>query len=552
MQGGRLVLAFVSLLFAACTAEWYTRDADREVSGVLDDFNHQALADRATRARMPDLVPPEPPRPEGAEEVLEEAEEKQAEAAVEKAVEAAIEPPLRLDLRTTLSIAVTSSRRYLDARETLYLQGLGFTFTEFLYGPQFDAAVSYVWGDGDGSSSTSSIGGSLGASWLLPTNGTLAVSGGLSKAWVRDDFGSNDDWSTNTSIALSQPLLRGAGYDLYRETLTQAERSMVYSVRNFELFREDFTIDITRQFFDLVGQKRKLAFRESDLTTAVFDEEKAIELFKVDRAVEKDVIQARRQRLQVESALVDARTDFARQVERFLIDLGLPPETSVELVEEEPLYEIVSFEPTSAVEIALENQLEVQTRRDQLEDSERQFRLARNDLLPDMDLTLAYNSGGNGRHPGTALPSTWTRGATVGLEIPIQTIDRRNAWRTQEIQIGQARRDWELFVDAVGSDIEDQIRQLANSEEQIEISTQSLADEERATELLEFRFEQGVVDARELTEARQSLIDSRNLLIDTKVQHLIQQLNLYKDLGLLFIGADGFWSVGAPAPEERR
>ena len=38
MQGGRLVLAFVSLLFAACTAEWYTRDADREVSGVLDEF----------------------------------------------------------------------------------------------------------------------------------------------------------------------------------------------------------------------------------------------------------------------------------------------------------------------------------------------------------------------------------------------------------------------------------------------------------------------------------------------------------------------------------
>src|SRR5262245_14093534 len=161
----------VALLTAAsCTASWYHDDADREVADILRDFDEQTLAGRAEGLRMPEpeVAPPEAPPPA---------------AEVDPAVEAtnpapSNEPPLRLDLRKTLEIAVTSSRDYLDHKETLYLQGLGFSLTRFNYGPQLSSAVNYVWGDGDGTSDTSGFGGSVGLSQLLPTNGTVSFEAG--------------------------------------------------------------------------------------------------------------------------------------------------------------------------------------------------------------------------------------------------------------------------------------------------------------------------------------------------------------------------------------
>jgi len=537
-------LGLAALAAAACTADHYSRSADREVAGVLDEFNRQGVADRAERIRMPELAVPEPKGVRDDAPASEETSAAPAEAAPSQ-------PPLVLDLKTTLATALRQSRRFQDTRESLYLQGLGFTFTRFQYGPQFSAAVDYVWGDGDGTPASSSVGGGLGVSQLLPTNGTLSLNGGFSKSMNRDDGGAGDDWSTSTAIRLTQPLLRGAGYGLYRETLTQAERSMVYAVRDFELFRQQFTIDTTRQFFALVAQKRKLANSARDVETAIFEERKFVALKDLGRAFDKDVINARRRRLSTASSFEDARTEFQRAVERFLVDLGLDPRTPVELVEEEPPFEMAAFDPVSAVAVAMHNRLDVQNRREQIEDAERQFQLARNDLLPDLNVSASYFSSGADRHSGGALPDSWGRAASASLEIPLQTIDRRNSWRQAEISIARTRRDWTLFVDEIKSSVENQIRQLATTERQIEIAVQSISDEERATRLLEFRVEQGTADARDLTDARQKLIDQRNNLIDLKVDHLIQRLTLYRNLGILFIGEDGRWSVGAPAPEGR-
>jgi outer membrane protein TolC len=536
----RRIVVAASFLLGACTGDYYSKDADREVSGVLDEFNGRGLGDRAARLRMPAVKEPVSPNAEvGEPQAQPTAPEPQ-------------QPPLRLDLKTTLSIAVAQSREFKDARESLYLQGLGFTFTRFQYGPQFDSSVSYVWGDAENTHANSAAAAGLSVSQLLPTNGTVSVSGGITKSWIRRDTGSNDDWSTVTAISLTQPLLRGGGYQLYRESLTQGERNLVYAVRSFELFREQFTIDRTRDFFGLVGQKRKLDNRKFDLDAALFDEEKNVELRKVDRVLDKDVISARRRRLQVESDIADARTQFDRSVQSFLIDIGLDPRTPVELVEEEPPYDIINFEPHSAVDVAMQNRLDVQTQHDLLDDAERHFQLARNDLLPDMNLTASYGSNGDGQRPISAFPGTWARGGSVSLEIPLQTIDRRNRWRQAEIEIARTRRDWDRFVDDVKSGLEDQIRQIATTERQIEISEQSIKDEEDNTEIMAIRLEQGSADARDLTESRQSLLNARNNLVDQKVSHLIQQLSLYRNLGILFIGRDGSWSVGAPAQEDVR
>jgi outer membrane protein TolC len=534
--------ALPALLAATCgcTAAWYHDDADREVDAILREFDRKALSDHGSTVVMPKLEEPAPAS--GA------AGKAPGETAAVAAARAGVAEPLRLDLATTLRIAVTTSREFITRKESLYQQGLGFGLTRFNYGPQYDAAVSYVWGDGDGTLDTSSYGASLGVSRLLPTNGSIGLSTGLSRAMNRGDGNDLDDWSTSAGITFSQPLLRGFGHDQYRESLTQAERSMVYAVRDFELFRQDYVIRITGQFFDLVAQKRQLANSTDDLESARWDERRTEALRLVERQLEVDVVRARRRRVEAEQQVNDARVSFQRAVEQFLIQLGLDPRTPAELVDEEPPFETVAYDPDSAIEVAFANRLDVKTRRDSLEDAERSFRLARDDLLPDLGFSASYSAGGAGRGgPANAFPDSWSRSASLSLEVPLQPIDRRNAWRNAEIAIDRARRDWDEFLQRFRSDIEDQLRALKNTERQLELDEQSLKEEARSVRHQELLLERGEASNRDLLEARQKLVLSKNAQIGRRVNHLTQRLQVYRSLGILFIGAEGKWSVGAPA-----
>jgi outer membrane protein TolC len=444
------------------------------------------------------------------------------------------------------------NRSFQVQRESLYLAGLGFTLTQFNYGPKFNAAVNYLWGKAESGPTGTSLGGTFGVSQLLPTNGTVAVNTGLTRTWTQGQGSGASDWGSALGINLSQPLLRNAGYDQYREQLTQGERSMVYAVRDFELFREDFAIGVARQYFSLVSAKKQLANQEWQLTKANDDVSKNIALREVGRKRDQDVILAKRQQIKTEQQVNDDRTNYQQQVEAYLVQLGLDPKTAVEIVEDEPPFEAVAFNEESIVTVAMHNRLDVQTRKDQLEDSERQFKLLRTTFLPDLNLTASGGLTGTGTSVSEVYPKNWNTTAGVNLNIPLQQIGERNAYRAAEISLDQQHRSWDEFVDTVRTNVQAELRALQNLELQIQLDMDSISDEKRNVERLEFQLTNGDVSSRDLLESRQQLLTSQNQLITDKATHFVRRLEFFKDLGLLFVGTDGAWGIGAPPAEDHR
>lgn len=540
---------FVAAALLGCTPERYVADADHEVGGILDEYQDKTLSNRADRLQLPE---PEKPGDEGAAPPQEGAGEPGAGEAGESHPPAEVAaPPLQIDLKSSLSIAMKQNRLFKSQRESLYLAGLGFTLTQFDYGPKFAAAVNYLWGKSEGAATTSSLGGTFGVTQLLPTNGTLALASGLSRSYAQGQGSLADDWQSNVGFVLTQPLLRGGGYDQYRESLTQGERSLVYAVRSFELFREGFVITIAGDYFALVSRKKQLGNLEFQLQMAVQDEQKNIELRKIDRKRDQDVILAKRQRITVEQQVLNARTDYKRQVESFLVDLGLDPKTAVEIVEDEPPFDKVAFDPDSVVKVALANRLDVQTRKDQLEDSERKFRLLRQDFLPDLNFTASSGLAGTGPSVSEASPNKWSTTAGVSLNIPLQQINERNTYRSAEIALDQQKRDWDQFIDDTRNALESDLRSLKNFEDQIVLDEQSIDDEQKNVDRLEMMLTNGDVSSRDLLESRQQLVQSRNQLITDRASHFIARLGFFKDLGLLFVDDRGRWNIGQPVPEDR-
>jgi len=522
-----LGLLSASALFAACTSASYAADADADVGRVLREADASTLGDRERNVLRPETQPLPPPA--------------EPTAVPPEAPKLPGEPPRVLDLPDALTAAVQHNRDFLTRREGLYRSGLSITLTRFQFGPQLSAVVKYLWPQQENGTGSQGLGGTAAADQILPTGGHLSLNAGLDAQWPFGPASTDSDYVSSAGITLTQPLLRGAGRDIAYEPLTQAERDLTYAVRDFEQFREDFTIRIAQLFFDLVSQKKTLAIEDANYDAAVFDRKKAEALQQVGRNSEQEVFRARRQEITAKDQLIDARATYDRAVDSFKIELGLPTTAAIDVADAEPPYEPVRFALDSAVTCARTNRLDLQTERQRVEDSERALHLAGNALLPDLSLTASFGVAGAANDLGHASPDNWNSGVGLSFEVPLQRTPQRNAYRSAQISLEQARRGLQLLEDRLDLDIRDAVRRLRSTEERVVLQEDQINTERRAVTVMEIRYEAGTVDNRDLLEARQALVAARNALIRLKVDHFIARLRLLKDMGIFFVDERGMW-----------
>ena len=528
------LLALILALSGACmTPEQYSEQADDEVLPMLDETQAAVLGDRESWMEQPEPAPPlEPTMGDG-----------------HIAPPALPEPPAdaeHITLASSLKTAFSSSREFLNEQENLYLQGLGLSLTRYDFGPILDATIAALWQDDKHGNSETSVKGLLGVTQILPQGGTFGLAGTLGGNAFGGDpgFGIDDpSYDSSAIFSLEQPLLRGFGYEVSHEALTQGERDLVYAVRDFELFREDFCISIADEYFELVSRRQQLRVLEQTYTDSVFDQHKAEAMRKVDRNKDEDVFLARRRAIDIENQLLREQADYLEAVDRFKVRLGLQADTPVVLDEDEPPYLPVSLDADSAVAVALHNRLDLQTAAERLEDDERDLRIAADALRAQLDLTVIGGLAGHDGNPAGAFPDDWNTSAALALGLPVNRQAERNAYRSSQITLDQARRDFEQQRDEVGRDVRNLLRQIKTIELQVDLQREQISQEQRAVAVSEIRYEAGDVDNRDLLDARASLARAQNELIRLLAEHLSQRLRLLKAMGILVIHEDGSWAT---------
>lgn len=527
LRVGRCVAITVSL--TACSTSSYVGSADEEVERVLGTATAATLGEREAWVVRPETEPL--PAPDGTPPATPPAPQPQPASTA----------PEVYDLARSLATAVRQNRDFLSRREGLYQTGLSISLVRFQFGPQFAAAVSYLWPRREGGPDAHSLDASFNASQILPTGGTLALSSGVGADWSFGQGGADPAYGTSAAVTLTQPLLRGAGYDISHEALTQAERELVYSIRDFELFREGFSIQVAQRYFELTSQKKTLANEDRNYESAVFDRGKAEALQRVGRNAEQEVFRARRREIEAKDQLINAKAAYDRAVDEYKILLGVPTTTVIELAESSPPYEPVRFDVASAVAAARHNRLSLITERQRVEDTERALHIAENALLPDLSLTASYGVAGSANDLGHASPDEWNSSVGLSMEIPLQRKAQRNSYRSALIALEQARRSLQLSEDQLDLDIRDAMRSLKSLEERIVLQREQIEQERAAVTVTEIRYESGKLENRDLLEARQAFVDAQNALIRLEVQHFVARLNLLKDMGLFFVDDRGMW-----------
>jgi len=157
--------------------------------------------------------------------------------------------PYLLNLDQACELSVINAREYQDAREDLYLAALPVTLERFSFAAQFFAAEQSLreWAGAtspDGRRNDWTMNSNAGFAKLFSTGALLLFN--FANQTVFNLGGAARPVTSQSTINLDlfQPLLQGGGRAVTLEPLTQAERNLVYQIRNYARFRKSLYVAI--------------------------------------------------------------------------------------------------------------------------------------------------------------------------------------------------------------------------------------------------------------------------------------------------------------------
>lgn len=543
---------------AGCGAPHYRRSADKEVYQIIQQYEQRVFGrtngftiDTEYSGRAPQAVSPA--------EILE------GRTATNR---------VTLNLEQALDLAVRRSREYQTQKERLYLTALSLTGARYDFSPQFIAKSqaqvtgSYredLWPEiVDGRTNyvrkvtrtdTGSVRSQVGVSYLLRTGGRLSLT--LANDLVRyftgytvrsDEDNSGRNTAINTlSVDLVQPILRGFGRnDPTVENLTQKERDVVYAIRTYSLYQQQFALDTVQDYFALLTLKDIVRNNYRNYTNRV--ETTRYLAAREDRQTRPEVDQSQTAELGAKISYINSVASYLTSLDAFKKRLNLPLTAELYL-DDRDLKELMDggllpadIDRNAAFRIAVGRHMEILNAIDAFEDTKRKVRIAADQLKADLNLFANATVVSQGEDDYVDFDLNKVRyTAGLQLDLPVDRLRERNTYRSALVSFESEVRALSLTLDNHKDRID---RGLRTVEEQRlnHLNRQiSLEVARRWVEASELRLRAGRVGIREVRDAQDALISAENQLAATIASYLQNRLQLLLDIGVLDSSASKFW-----------
>lgn len=464
-----------------------------------------------------------------------------------------------LSLSDTLTLAMANSRSYQTRKESLFIQALTLTETQKNFNwdtrasdftATTEATKSPVFAsNGNVTGSTTETFGEKGVSGDITAGvaRTLVTGAKLSLGFTREfvrSFSSPDSSAESSEVSLNivQPLLNGFGPLLSKEGLRQAERDMVYAVRDFQRFQQRFVIDIASQYYATIQTRDRLINERRNFESAVANGEQTKSMAKAGRIKEFEAAQAQQSELNAADRLTLSVSNYQAALDDYRFALGIPIDLNVEPdpAELELLVTrglvVLDLDLETALESALSNRLDLITQREQVEDRGRKLEIARRNFLPNLDVEYEIRTDASFSTGDEATQEMQAR-----LNLPFDWTEKRNKYRVAQISFDREQRTLEADEDDVRRDVRDLWRRLERNRSVYNNRLLSVKLSERRVENTEMLLQQGKVQTRDLLDAQDDLLSSRNEATTALVDYTINRLRFWNAIERFEIDPKGMW-----------
>lgn len=509
-------------------------------------------------------------------------------AATSSDANAPVEPnrPLRISLLDALQIGARNSRDYQTQKERVFQSALALDLARNEFRTVFTMqADSSLTRNIEADENTLAAGGTAGVGRTLK-NG-LDISAAMAIDLVKllpGAFGRTLTVDPSVSI----PLLRGAGRHIVTEPLTQAERSVIYRMWEFERYKRSFAVTVARDYYDVLRQMDSVKNNENNYRSAIQSARWSRRQADAGRIPEIEVDQAVQRELSSRNSWISADQNLKSRLDSFKTSIGLPADALIELdpndlvqlgqrateyletmraakttaAETVPPADapVTLVRPTKegagpyeidqeiAVRLALENRLDLRVANGEVYDAQRQVVVAADDLRATLTAGANARLVANDNDGSLGFESRQYSGLLT-LDLPIDPRSRtreRNNYRTSLINLEAATRSVQDLEDQVKLAIRGELRTLLESRESLKIQAQSVVVAEKRVRSARLFLEAGRAQIRDLLEAQDDLLSAQNSLTRAVVDYRIAELELQRDLDVLKVNEQGLWREFSP------
>lgn len=549
-----LALAMVTLL-AGCSGT-YKKWSDREVFGILKNKSKQVPnADDA----LLNITPPTAIQLEKLAKNLKTEEFLGDRAKVEANAHV-------ITLADALGMAVNHNRAYLGEKENVYLTALDLTGVrhEFALIPSASGQVENHYQNVERSVNATEGGVPVTVNkWV--TEHSLSATGGVGfSALTRIGTRIATDLTTDVfefisghhpglssskfAASISQPLLRGAGSLSVGEPLRQSERDVLYNVRTFTQYRKTFAIDTATQYFSALqsrSEARNAYIVYQSFKNMLTAQAALVDANKPGRT--KSALGLLQQaELTYQRRWITSVQGYEEDLDALKLHLGIPVNEPIILAQQDlDKLELIDPQGTldEALQAALAARLDLWNVRDARDDAIRHVKIAERDLLPGIGVKGNYTITGDPGADGLNLDSK-RHNYSVGLDLDLHLDQKpaRNALREAQVLQQRAERTLELAEENIRKQVRASWRNLEVARKQYAIAQDALKLSEGRLELETALYQADRGNSRDLIDAQTALITARDQITSSLIAHTIARIQLYRDIGVLFIRKDGSWA----------
>ena len=468
--------------------------------------------------------------------------------------------PLELTLLDALQVAARNSRSYQAAKEAVFTTALGLDLQRDAFRARLDAGVeSSISTDlgtdpsTDGSTTTASA--DLSRTFENGATVSAAIGADLARLLGQENHSSLGVFA---DASISIPLLRGAGAHIVREALTQAERDTIYAIWSFEEFKRSFAVETASEYFGVLRLWDSVRNASENLERVEVATDRSAALAEAGRLPEIQLDQARQNGLGARDRLVTSRQAYERGLDAFKVHIGLPPDAELELdADELERLATTAADATNAtlsaedversVRHALKHRHDMSIAIGQVYDTQRKVVVTADALRPGLALVGTAAAGERRSAASAGEPDAelaFDKGvysAQLSLELPTERTAERNAYREGLVAFEQATRALQEKEDGIKLAVRNAARKIEETRQSILIQRRSVELAERREKSTDLFLKAGRADTRDLLEAQDALLSTRNQFTAALIASRIAQLELQRAVGTLEVNSDGLW-----------
>jgi outer membrane protein TolC len=337
-------------------------------------------------------------------------------------------------------------------------------------------------------------------------------------------------------LVLTQPLSKGFGPNAAYFDLRLSQRAREGQERQFELARQRLAVQVTAAYYSVIAQRQLVAVARQSLRRGESLKTASEARLKVGLVSKLDVFRADLQAAQTQEALVRSEAGLQTALEQYRALLGLPaadpvePEAAVlpDIVEDdvEPLEVLVAR--------ANAHRIELREAIDQVEDARRAASLAKQNLLPQLDMNLGFVRSGFGPSYRTALEDASSRFEVYfNTTYPVDNAAAKASKAVADLDVVARERAVRQRALEVEAEVRAAVRELERIRKSVELQKKGVEVAAQQLRLSTLRYQRGLASNFDVVDAEGSLVLARSALVGLLTSYQIARADLERVTGEL-------------------